>query len=66
MSPEKLKRLQDQEAEYQAWRRGGGSGTDGSWNAFVALKNQDSSRSMARGHVKTGGGSGEEKVKNEK
>ncbi|CVL12512.1 uncharacterized protein FPRN_15108 [Fusarium proliferatum] len=67
LSPEMRERLQDQEKEFQAWRRSGAGGTDGSWNTWVALKSRESRNSATRGYTETRGATGGEKqVKREK
>ncbi|KAG4291579.1 hypothetical protein FPRO06_13800 [Fusarium proliferatum] len=67
LSPEMRKRLQDQEKEFQAWRRSGAGGTDGSWNTWVELKRRENLNCAARGYPEAGGATGGEKqVKREK
>ncbi|QGJ02284.1 hypothetical protein CEK26_003728 [Fusarium fujikuroi] len=67
LSPEMRERLQDQEKEFQAWRRSGAGSTDGSWNTWVALKRRENRNSAARDYTEAGGATGGEKqVKREK
>ncbi|KAF5721135.1 hypothetical protein FGLOB1_343 [Fusarium globosum] len=63
LSPE----MRDQEKEFQAWRRSGAGGADGSWNMWVALKRRENLSSAGRGYTETGGATGgDEQVKREK
>ncbi|QGI71391.1 hypothetical protein CEK27_003720 [Fusarium fujikuroi] len=67
LSPEMRERLRNQEKEFQAWRRSGAGGTDGSWNTWVALKRRENRNSAARDYTEAGGATGGEKqVKREK